>query len=117
MTPAAALAARISPNRSLRLPAPRALLAGLLWVLVVAYVHGDVRRHSVLPVLACGEIVFSPRARLGQVSASDRALPKVEQTAYEEMARGRYPPVLVRKMYDPTAEVLRAGGQIVDGDQ
>ena len=28
-------------------------------VFTVAYVHGDVRRHSVLPVLACKEIVFS----------------------------------------------------------
>ncbi len=95
----------------------RSVQAETRGVSTVAYVHGDVRRHSVLPALACGEIVFSLRARLGQVSSGDRPLPRVEQTAYEDIARGRYPPVLIRKMYDPSAEVLRAGGQIVDGDQ
>ena len=39
-------------------------------VLTVAYVHGEVRRHSVLPVLACREIVFSAQAKLGQVVAA-----------------------------------------------
>ena len=39
-------------------------------VLTVAYVHGDVRRHSVLPVLACREIVFSAQAKMGQVVAA-----------------------------------------------
>ena len=94
----------------------RSLQTGIRGVGVVAYVHGDVRRHSVLPVLACSEIVFSARGRLGQVTAADRPLSKTDQTGYEEITRGRYPAVLVRKMYDAAAEVLRDGGQFVDGD-
>ncbi|MFO0846535.1 MAG: hypothetical protein U0797_29900 [Gemmataceae bacterium] len=58
------------------------------------------------------EIVFSESGRLGQVTAGPgKPLPRVEQTAYEEIARGRYPEVLVRKMFDPAVEVVKVGDQ------
>jgi membrane-bound ClpP family serine protease len=81
----------------------------------VAYVHGDVRRHSVLPALACRDLVFAEGGRLGQVTAPGKPLPRVEQTAYEEIARGRFPDALVRKMYDPAVEVVKNGDQFRDG--
>src|SRR5947209_8243879 len=37
-------------------------------VTTVAFVHGDVSAHTVLPVLACREIVMSADARLGAVT-------------------------------------------------
>lgn len=81
---------------------------------VVAYVHGKVTRHAVLPVLACSEIILSqdPPARLGKVTEGDRPLEKLDREAYEQLANKRLPPVLIRKMYDRTVEVIktRQGG-------
>jgi membrane-bound ClpP family serine protease len=81
---------------------------------VVAYVHGKVTRHAVLPVLACSEIILSqdPPARLGKVVEGDRPLEKLDREAYEQLANNRLPPVLIRKMYDRTVEVVktRQGG-------
>jgi membrane-bound serine protease (ClpP class) len=94
----------------------RSLPADIKGVSTVAYVSGEVTRHSVLPVLACTEIVFSPEGKLGQVT-TERPASKVEQAAYEEIARNRFPAVLVRKMYDGSAEVLKSGDQYVDGSQ
>src|SRR5262245_47099638 len=92
----------------------RSLQTDLKGVRTVAFVHGDVRRHSVLPALACGDVVFSEKGRLGQVVAPGKSLPRVEQTAYEEVTRNRYPAALVRKMYDPNVEVVKAGDQFLD---
>jgi membrane-bound ClpP family serine protease len=86
-------------------------------VTTVAYVHGDVKQHSVLPALACSDIVFSERGRLGEVTTAGKPLSKVEQTAYEEVSRNRYPPALVRKMYDPNIEVIRTGDRYAASDE
>lgn len=81
-------------------------------VQTVAYVHGDVTHHSVLPVLACVEIVMSkdPPARLGPVVAPGKSLSETQRNAYLELARGRYPEVLVRKLYDNNLVVIRVAG-------
>ena len=89
----------------------RSLPSEIKGVRTVAYIHGDVRRHSVLPVLACSEIVFSERGRLGDVARAGKPLSRVEQTAYEEITRNRLPLPLVRKMLDPNIELLRAGNE------
>jgi membrane-bound ClpP family serine protease len=80
-------------------------------VQTVAYVHGTVSHHSVLPVLACGEIVMSkdPPARLGPVVESGKQLSDTERNAYLEMGR-RYPSVLVRKLYDSNLAVIKVAG-------
>ncbi|HZY89601.1 MAG TPA: hypothetical protein VFE78_32570, partial [Gemmataceae bacterium] len=76
----------------------------------VAWLHGDVSRHSVLPVLACSKIVMSaePRARLGRVAAGGKTLPRSERAAYEdgEVVAAHGAPVLVRKTYDPAVSVV-----------
>jgi membrane-bound serine protease (ClpP class) len=79
-------------------------LSAVRGVSTVAYVRGDVTRHSVLAALACTEVVFAPAGKLGRVT-DDRAAGKVEQAAYEEISRDRFPAVLVRKMLDPAPHV------------
>ncbi len=80
----------------------------------VAYVHGDITRHSVLPVLACDEIVLSqdPPARLGPVTKGGTSLDEVSTAAYQKIARIRkgdpitgrgIQAALVQKLYDPSA--------------
>jgi membrane-bound ClpP family serine protease len=87
----------------------RSLGKDIKGVTVVAFVHGKVSRHSVLPVLACNEIVMStnPEAYLGRVTTPGKSLGKLERTAYEEITRNRFPFVLVRKMFEPDLEVIR----------
>lgn len=78
-------------------------------VRTIAFVHGDVSRHSVLPVLACSEVVLSrqPLGVLGPVGdiPADKV---VQRQAYETIAAGRYPLALVRKLFDPAVEVIEA---------
>ncbi len=91
-------------------------------VRTIAYVHGEVSRHSVLPVLACSEIAFSrqPLAVLGPVAGMERGLEELERRAYETIPAGDYPRALIRKLYDPDVEVLQvpagvAGDRYRDG--
>jgi membrane-bound ClpP family serine protease len=74
-----------------------------------AFVHGDVSRHAVLPVLACGEIVMSsdPAARIGRIVDSDRPLTDTEKQAYKELVGGPVAPAVVRKMYDKNLVVVK----------
>lgn len=76
---------------------------------VVAFVHGKVTRHAVLPVLACSEIIMSQEqpAHLGKVADAQHPLERLDRLAYEEIANKRYPAVLVRKMYDASVEVIK----------
>jgi membrane-bound ClpP family serine protease len=77
---------------------------------VIAYVHGKVTRHAVLPVLACSEIVMSkdPPAALGKVAEGERPLEELDREAYEKIPNKRYSSVLIRKMYDRKVEVIKA---------
>jgi membrane-bound ClpP family serine protease len=69
-------------------------------VQTVAFVHGEVAGHSVLPVLACQQIVMSARAKLGPVLLDGGAtLDKWKQEGYVKIAV-RLAPVLVRKLFD-----------------
>jgi membrane-bound serine protease (ClpP class) len=76
---------------------------------VIAFVHGKVTRHAVLPVLACSEIVMSqePPAQLGKVADAQHPLERLDSLAYEEIPNKRYPSVLIRKMYDAGVEVIK----------
>src|SRR5262249_39347070 len=81
-------------------------------VRAIAFVHGEVSRHSVLPVLACAEIVMaSDKTALGRVTEGDPLLPS-EAKAYDEIAAdyhaGRLP--LIRKMFDKNLVVIKEGG-------
>lgn len=76
-------------------------------LVTVAFVHGKVCRHTVLPVLACKELVMSREASLGEVSAPDEAGPPRPKVvgAYKGVA----PPAqeaIVLKMLDKEVEVI-----------
>jgi membrane-bound serine protease (ClpP class) len=77
---------------------------------VLAYVHGKITRHAVLPVLACSEIILSsdPPASLGKVTEPDRPLERLERLAYSEIPNPRFPSVFVRKMYDKDVAIVKA---------
>jgi membrane-bound serine protease (ClpP class) len=87
---------------------------------VLAYLHGKVTRHAVLPVLACSEIILSqePAAAFGKVADAQHPLEALDRLAYKDLANNRYPSVLIRKMYDANVEVVkaRADGQFYDGN-
>ena len=53
----------------------------------VAFVHGEVSKHTVLPVLACAEMVMSAEAKIGDVlRGQDGLVPPEVRTAYEKLA-------------------------------
>jgi membrane-bound serine protease (ClpP class) len=76
---------------------------------VIAFVHGNVTRHAVLPVLACSEILMSqePPAHLGKAADAQHPLERLDRLAYDDLANKRYPSVLVGKMYDADIEVIK----------
>jgi membrane-bound ClpP family serine protease len=83
-------------------------------VVTVAFVHNEVSGHTVLPVLACSEIVMSRDAKLGPVFRDPGEEPRKDQLAFYAdvaKARGRFPAVVL-KMLDKDLEVLekKAGG-------
>jgi membrane-bound serine protease (ClpP class) len=74
----------------------------------VAFLRTDVCRHTVLPVLACKELVMSKTARLGNVlKDQEGGLPPEAQKAYEEVARQRPSPDVVWKMVYSDMTLLR----------
>jgi membrane-bound ClpP family serine protease len=77
-------------------------------VMTVAFVHGEVSRHSVLPVLACKERVLSGEGRIGPV-VDDQSPPLMapEKAAYEAVRDGRHlSRAIVGKLYDKDMEVV-----------
>lgn len=77
----------------------------------IAYIHGPVTRHSVLPVLACDEIVFSAEGKLGEVVEPGEALARSKRVAYEEVAGSRWPQAVVLKMLDRNLVIVKAKPQ------
>jgi membrane-bound ClpP family serine protease len=84
-------------------------LLGLRDVTTIAFVHGEVTRHTVLPVLACKELVMSADARLGPVvEDKDPPLTPTKLQGYKDIIRGRsLCPAVVLKLLDPDMEVLK----------
>ncbi|HLJ97074.1 MAG TPA: NfeD family protein [Gemmataceae bacterium] len=79
----------------------------------VAFVHNEVTGHTVLPVLACQEIVMSREAKLGRALLEEKKMPLREQdddrvVFYRTVVEGRYPPAIVLKMLDRKIEVVEA---------
>jgi membrane-bound ClpP family serine protease len=75
----------------------------------IAFVHGDVSGHAVLPVLACQEIVMSRDAMLGDaVRGAREPLEEDQVRFYENVARGRKAPAVILKMLDPGVSLLEA---------
>jgi membrane-bound ClpP family serine protease len=77
-------------------------------VATVAFVHNDVTGHTVLPVLACKDLVMSAEAKLGDaLREQSRPLQKDQQVFYTTVAerRGRCPAVVL-KMADKNMAVI-----------
>jgi membrane-bound ClpP family serine protease len=77
-------------------------------VTTVAFVHNEVSRHTVLPVLACHELVMSAESKIGDVMR-DQTEPFTEDQRqfYERVAQDRRrSPAVVLKMIDKNMEVL-----------
>ncbi|MBM4068695.1 MAG: hypothetical protein FJ271_07090 [Planctomycetes bacterium] len=80
----------------------------------IAFVSNDVTRHTVLPVLACGELVMSSNtgendrpARIGMVlGPDDEALDASERQEYEQVAQG-FTRGLVFRMIDKSLVVKK----------
>ncbi len=76
-------------------------------VLTIAFLKNKVTRHTVLPVLACDELVMAPDAAIGAVSANPGTSPdKVDVVNYESFVLPGQAP-LVLKMLDSKVEVLK----------
>jgi membrane-bound ClpP family serine protease len=75
----------------------------------IAFVHGEVTGHTVLPVIACRDIVMSSEAKLGNAlrGQTDPLLPS-ELEFYRDIIKDRRCPAIVLKMLDPDMIVLRA---------
>ncbi|HEY1859752.1 MAG TPA: NfeD family protein, partial [Gemmataceae bacterium] len=77
----------------------------------VAFLHGEVTGHTVLPVLACQQIVMSSEAKIGRVFADQEAgkgRNNVKVSAYLDITKDRRCPAVVLKMLDPDLVVLKA---------
>lgn len=79
----------------------------------IAFVHNQVTRHTVLPVLACGELVMSgevdekgPRARIGNVTGDGEPLDAVERQEYQQAAEN-FSQGLVFRMIDKNLVVRK----------
>jgi len=74
-------------------------------ITTVAFVHNKLTRHTVLPVLACKELVMSPDAVIGDVRPDQAGPPDEDEVRiYSRFAgRGREP--LVLKMLDKSVAV------------
>jgi membrane-bound ClpP family serine protease len=70
-----------------------------------AFVHNDVTGHTVLPVLACGELYMSDRGRLGDVLRDAPRLTPSTVAAYENVAKKCPAGDLVLKLIKPELEI------------
>ena len=83
-------------------------------ILTIAFVHGKTTRHTVLPVLACSELVMSTDAKLGEVATSRDNISDEDAREYAKFA-GESREAVVLKMLDRNIEVvmgLRKGSPI-----
>ena len=87
------------------------LIAKLTDVPTVAYVHQKVGGHTVLPVLACKQLVCGPKGALGEVVApGGEPLRPLQANGYAEVVGAAHPAYLAvaRKMFDRDVQ-LRKG--------
>ncbi|HEX3152456.1 MAG TPA: hypothetical protein VHR66_30560, partial [Gemmataceae bacterium] len=76
-------------------------------VTTIAFVQGKTTRHTVLPAIACDELVMSSDARIGDVWSKDKPLDLDEQQYYQKIAgTARAGPV--SKMFDKDVKLVTA---------
>ena len=91
-------------------------------VTTIAFVHNDVTGHTVLPVVACQDIVMSRRAKLGNALRGQSKPVEPDQVVFYKNAatRRRRPEAAVLKMLDKTTPLPGAqldGSDVYDADQ
>jgi membrane-bound serine protease (ClpP class) len=75
-------------------------------IYTIAFVHNKTTRHTVLPVLACTEIIMSHDAKLGEVVAGpNERVPETDIDVYKKIA-GREREAVVLKMIKPDIAVV-----------
>ena len=81
-------------------------------VTTVAFLRNTTTRHTVLPVLACKDIVMAQDARLGEVAKGNDVVPVEDAQQYAKYA-GRGREAAVMKMLYPEVEIVQGnlGGQ------
>lgn len=82
-------------------------------ITTIAFVHGKVTRHTVLPILACSELVMSEDAKIGQVIPQGEPLPPETELRHYADQAGPAREALVLKMLDKNIDVLK--GRTQDG--
>ncbi|HEY1377169.1 MAG TPA: NfeD family protein [Gemmataceae bacterium] len=82
-------------------------------VKTIAFVHAPVTRHSVLPVLACQQLVMSSDAVLGPVLTDPNTPPDADELAHYARVAGKAREALVLKMLDRSVAVLE--GRLPNG--
>lgn len=84
-------------------------VAGIVDMKTVAYVHKKASGHTVLPVLACQEIVVGPQATLGEIVSSRDLLERLAITGYPTILTPHRSAqfALVQKMYDANVQVRK----------
>ena len=78
-------------------------------ITTVAFVHHKVSRHSVLPVLACKEIVMGDAGSswIGKVVDDPRSRLEPQDILVYEQFAGEARSAIVQKMFDPNVELMR----------
>jgi len=76
-------------------------------VWTVAYVPQSIQGHAVLPVLACDEIIMSPKATIGRAGADEKVITESRRSNYREIAdrRRSVPAAVALWMLDPRQTV------------
>src|SRR5687767_13164940 len=80
----------------------------------IAFVHGKATRHTVLPILACEDIVMSSEAKIGEVWHKDRPVTQNQLNHYLTLA-GVTRAGPVHKMIDKDVKLVTAlfKGQVI----
>jgi len=79
-------------------------------VTTVAYVHNKVSGHTVMPVLACQDIVMGRQGAIGEITGEGIEPPRNEYEGYFLRGDPRYGEqrfALIQKMYDPQVQLRR----------
>ena len=81
----------------------------------IAFVHAKTTRHTVLPVLACKDLVMSSEGKIGEVAGPNDVIPEADAREYVRIVNSKFKEAVVLKMLDKNIEVVsgkEGGSQI-----
>jgi membrane-bound ClpP family serine protease len=79
---------------------------GLPPMTTLAYVRKAVTKHTVLPVIACSQMIFAPDGSIGDIPPED-ARKETVRAAYRDQAKYHGSPDLVLRLLDPQLPLKR----------